>query len=255
MYHFVVAVLQPYPLLFVLTGLGLANLWRKRKESRRRLLLACLPFAGLWVMSLPFVGYLALGSLEWQYASVEALPAEAQAIVVLSGDVLRPDAVRKRAELGESTVSRCLRAAELYREGRPCPVVATGGKVDPAAQGPSTAELMRALLVSLGVRSEDLIEEDRARSTYENARETARLLEPRGIRTLVVVTDAAHLPRAIRCFRKQGITALPGGCRQRATVFQFSPLSLLPSAGSARSFLEACHEWLGLAWYRLHGWA
>src|SRR5205814_1284761 len=106
----------------------------------------------------------------------------------------------------------------------------------------------------MGVQSSDLIEDTDSQNTYENALRSRALLEPRGIRRIVLVTDAMHLPRAVACFRKQGFEVVPAGCDYERpgdgnpTIFDF-----LPSAYALRWFEYASQEWLGLAWYRLRG--
>src|SRR5262249_37927778 len=55
-----------------------------------------------------------------------------------------------------------------------------------------------------------------SRTTYENAVESARLLNDRDMPRVVLVTDAAHLRRAVACFRKQGLDVIPCGSHYRA---------------------------------------
>ena len=253
MYRFVSQLLQPFVSLACLTLLGAAVLWWRRRETRPRLLLVTVPLVCLAVMSTPVVSYLALGSLEWQYPPCYDTPREAETIVVLSGHVRPPDRIRLRAELGDNTLGRCLHAAELYDQGKPCLVVLCGGKVDPSTAGPTFAAAMCDFMVQQGVARSDLLLEDQSRTTYENAVETARLLRGRGIEKIVLVTSATHMQRAERCFRSQGFDVRASGCRYRATQFRWSLSQFLPDAGSARDVEDVAHEWLGLFWYWLHG--
>lgn len=253
MYRFLADFLQPFLLLYLLTGLALANLWRKRTETRGRLLLVTLPFLGLIVICTPAVAYLALGSLEWRYPPQYDRPDDVEAIVVLGGAMWPPDELRLRAELGQDTLYRCLHAARLYRQGKPCLVVVSGGIVEPDTPGPTLAELMHDFLREQGVAEADLLVEDKSRSTYENAVGTRTLLRQRGIDKILLVTDATHLRRAQRCFRAQGFEVTPSGCRYRATSFEWSPFEFLPSPHAARHVQQVAHEWLGMAWYRLTG--
>jgi uncharacterized SAM-binding protein YcdF (DUF218 family) len=253
MYQFVTGLLQPTLLFYLLTAVGLVLLWRKRQESCRRLLILTIPFLALTVVCIPAVGYLALGTLEWSHPPLHQRPPEAEAIVVLSGYVIPPDATRQHAELGEDTLSRCLRAAELYREGKPCPILVSGGKVNPDTPGPTCAEAMRDFLVRMGIDSADVILEDRSRTTWENAVESCRILRERAIQKVVLVTDAAHLPRSLACFRAQGFEAIPCGCRYRATKSPDSVFAFLPHPARARGVEDAFHEWVGIGWYRVRG--
>jgi uncharacterized SAM-binding protein YcdF (DUF218 family) len=253
MYEVLVDVLQPFLLLYLATMLGIANLWRDRQTSRRRLLLITLPFVALTIWCIPAVSYLALGTLEWRYPPLRLRPADAKAIVVLGGSIIPPDAVRRRAELGQSTLFRCRHALEFYRQGEPCPVVLSGGRVTPNRSDPPCARVMRDFMVDSGVRPSDLIEEDRSRSTYENAVECARLLRQRQIRKIILVTEATHMDRALGTLRGQGVDAIPAACNYGTARFDWSVFDFLPSPKAALTCQTVLHEWLGTAWYRLQG--
>jgi uncharacterized SAM-binding protein YcdF (DUF218 family) len=210
-------------------------------------------FVLLLVISTPAFGYLAVGSVEWMYDPLDERPEDVEALVVLGGGVWEPDEVRSRAELDASSLYRCLAVARLYKQGRPCPILVSGGKPDPSRPGPAAADLMADLLIELGVRPSDLLVENKSRTTYENAAESKKLLEERGIGRIVLVTEATHLHRAVLCFRKQGLEVIPSGCHQRKTRFEPSLFAFLPGPGGLDDVETACHEWVGLAWYRLAG--
>jgi len=67
---------------------------------------------------------------------------------------------------------------------------------------PTEAEVMAAAARRCGLSAKVPIWlEDRSRNTLENARASSDLLAPRRPGRVVVVTDRAHLPRALMCFR------------------------------------------------------
>ncbi len=80
-------LLQPTFLLYVTLGLAIANLWRRRKESRGRLLWVTVPYLLLSLVCTRAAGTLAHRALEWPYPPSDEAPGDAQAIVVLSGYV------------------------------------------------------------------------------------------------------------------------------------------------------------------------
>jgi uncharacterized SAM-binding protein YcdF (DUF218 family) len=254
MYNVVVTLLQPGFLLGLLVLLAAANLWRKRRETRRRLLLLTIPLGLLALWCTPVLNHLAVASLESPYPPLEECPPDAEAIVVLSGYIQLLDDAGTQYELGGDTLYRCLRAAEVYRQGKHCPVVLSGGKVDPDAPGPPLAVAMRDFLRQQpDIRDAELVVEGHSTTTYENAVETRRLLDERGIHKVVLITDAPHLGRAVACFRKQGIDVVPCGCRYRTGRMEWSVGMFVPDLGSSGGCQEALHEWLGTAWYRLRG--
>lgn len=253
MYQFLSALVQPFPLLYLLGAIGLVVLWRNRVETRRRLLWVTVPFVILGIASMPIVGYLAIGSLEWRYPPQDDVPEGTEAIVVLSGYVRPPSNSVPEVELGAETLLRCLHAARLHHQGKPCKMVASGGKVDPSVPGPTLAQAMRDFLVGQGVPKGDLLTEDQSRTTYENATLTRRLLSQHGISKIVLVTSASHMQRAEGCFRAVGFQVTPSPCDYHATRFAWSASSLLPNPHAAVNVEFAVHEWLGVVWLRIQG--
>jgi uncharacterized SAM-binding protein YcdF (DUF218 family) len=253
MYDIVVGLLQPYRLLFLLLGLAVLRLWWQRRTGPRGLILLTMVFAGLTAISIPGVAHVALGSLEWQYERVERRPREAQAIVVLTSSMWLVDPEGHRVELDADSVARCQHAVELYCQGPPCPVVVSGGKVDPDVPGPTTAAVMAEFLRTLGVKPGDLIVEEVSRTTFENAVESGKWLRRRQLDNVLLVTDAVDMMRALRCFHKQGIAAIPAPCHYRTSPFRPTLFTFLPSAGAAQHCQRVWHEWLGMAWYWVQG--
>jgi uncharacterized SAM-binding protein YcdF (DUF218 family) len=252
-YQFTVALLQPYPLLYLLTLVALVRLWRSHRGKPTRLLLAVVPFGILGFVSLPVVGHLALGSLEWRCPPHDEVPGDAGAIVVLSGCLRPPGDKASQAELGCDTLLRCLHAARLYK-ARPCPMIVSGGKVDPSAPGPTLARAMHDFLVGQGVKEEHLLMEDRSRTTYENAVLSGDILSQRGIGKIVLVTSASHMLRGQRCFRALGFRVTPSACDYHTAGSCWSLSGfLLPNPHAATEVELATHEWLGMAWYWLNG--
>jgi hypothetical protein len=59
--------------------------------------------------------------------------------------------------------------------------------------------------------------------------------------------------RACRCFRKQGIEAIPAACNHQAIFPPNGAIDLIPGLRSASNCEAALHEWLGLVWYWVRG--
>lgn len=246
-------VSEPLRLLFCLALVGYAWLWRKRTCSRRKLWALGVPLIGLAVLTWPPVRYLIIGGLEWRCPALKALPDDVDAIVVLAGGTRPANAVRPWDELDDASTERTVHAARLAQE-RPggLPVLACGGKPSPEEPGGPPASLMRALLVKLGVEESQALAEEQSRSTFENAREAAKVAKALGWRKVVVVTDAMHSPRALGCFHKQGLDAVAGPCRAAANPLRFQLRYWLPDP-SREEARDALHEWIGWGWYVLRG--
>ena len=253
MYRFVVDLLHPVTLLFLLAAIGVMNLWWRRTVTRRGLLLLVIPLLLLALFCTPAISFLAAGIFEWQFPPLEQRPEGTEAIVVLGGGVQWPAPGDAETRPTDGTLRRCFAAAELYRRGSPCPILVAGGIVDPSRHWASESDVMRDCLLTMGIPASDIITESESRNTYESAVRMKRLLAKRGISSTVLVTDATHLLRATLCFRKQGLKVAPAGAYYRANYFHVEPFAFVPRAGAARENQDVLHEALGLAWYWWHG--
>jgi uncharacterized SAM-binding protein YcdF (DUF218 family) len=244
-----------YPLnagvLLVLAGLIL--LWR----GRGRLAGACLALAiaVLWTFSTAVVADALQAGLERRHAAVtEANAPDADAIVVLGGAVGAPLPPRASPDLSDAA-DRVLLAAHLYRAGKAPLVVVSGGQTFPTEPPMPEAESIAALLEEWGVPREDIVLEAESRNTHENATRTAALLERRGLRRVLLVTSALHMPRALATFRSEGLDALPAATDFGITsAAQPLVLRILPSAAALERSHRALKEHLGTLVYRWRGW-
>jgi uncharacterized SAM-binding protein YcdF (DUF218 family) len=170
----------------------------------------------------------------------------AQAIIVLGGDVRSGNGADIPDRLGGLSLERLVLATEAYRRLH-LPVVVSGGTVRGAHL--SEAALMKAAL------EEDFAvpvawAEDSSRTTWENALLTARLLLPEKLTTVVVVSQAWHLPRSLWAFERVGLKPMPWPAPR--TVPRFREIGdYLPSLGALRDSFYALHETIGLVFYRL----
>ena len=89
----------------------------------------------------------------------------------------------------------------LFQSGAAPLLLLSGG----GAGSVPEAEIMRRMALARGVPDAELLVEPGSRDTIENARESARLLRPRGGRVVLLVSDRAHLPRAALLFRLAGL--------------------------------------------------
>ena len=95
-------------------------------------------------------------------------------------------------------------------------------------------------------------QEGESRNTAENASLSAAILRAAGIRRVVLVTQAFHMPRAARLFRAAGLEVVPAPTHfKTAGRSPLGPLDLLPQSNALRNSYFALHEWLGIAWLAL----
>jgi uncharacterized SAM-binding protein YcdF (DUF218 family) len=242
---------NPLVVFLALIGLAIGNLWRKRRESRLRLLAVTLPYLLLVAISTPACVYYFRGLLEWQYPPLRERPEDVEAIVVLASAVQADTDAPSGFVLDVHSRSRCQCAAEMFRKGKPCPVLVIGG--NPPPDEPACSAVMRDYLVELGVPAVNIVVEEQSGDTYENAVESRCLLEERGLRKILLITDAIHLLRSMRCFQKQGIDAVACGCRYLSVPSNEKMLRCWPHPVGLKQFPSVCYEWLALPWYWIRG--
>lgn len=233
------AFVQPplAPLLLIALGLLLA--------SRRRRGGITLAWAGL--AAALFLAWPA--SVGWMLQGLETAPPltgeaarGADAIVILGAGKRR-----YAPEYGGETVNRL--ALERLRYGArlarelDLPVLVTGGA--PTGEIPEAALMKTALETDFAVPVRWV--ETASRDTRENAAFSAPLLKADGAHRVLLVTHAAHMPRARAEFESRGIEVVPAPTAWLGNLdANDQVLTTLPSATSAYAGWYAVHEWLGL---------
>jgi uncharacterized SAM-binding protein YcdF (DUF218 family) len=222
-----------------------AGLFRRRRWAFG---LAALGTALLTLQSLPPVAGLLMAPLESRAGPVLQDADGAQAIVVLSGGLDREAPEYGGDTAGERTLLRLRYGAVLaHRFG--LPVLVSGGRPDNATR--TEAAVMADILereFAVRVRWQ----ESQSRTTAENATMSAKILRDAGVHRIVLVTQAFHIPRAVRLFRAAGLEVKPAPTQfKSADRSPFTPLDLLPRISALHNSYYALHEWLGIAWLAL----
>ena len=225
--------------------IALAGFGRRRRWAFS---LACFGALLLLLQSLPLVGSALLGTLERRAGPVLQDAAGAQAIVVL-GSGLELDAAEYGGDTAtDRTLLRTRYGATLARR-LDLPVLVSGGLPDQAQR--SEAEVMADILeheFKVPVRWREMHSKD----TAGNAAMSAVILKKAGIRRIVLVTQAFHMPRALRWFRAAGLEVVPAPTHFKAGgAGTVGVADFLPSAAALHNSFYALHEWLGIAWLTL----
>jgi uncharacterized SAM-binding protein YcdF (DUF218 family) len=228
--------------------LGLFGLlfWRKRWGRSLLILALLIQFA----LSLPITAEWLLGGLQYYHPPINDTywpNSDAQAIVVLGAG-----RYKNAPEYGTDTasmrmLSRLRYAANLARKHR-LPVIPSGGTPD--ENGISEAKIASDILTqefSVAVLQADT----KSHNTWENARNTIELMKRHNLQKIILVTDAAHMPRAYDCFVRQGVTPIPAPINYEYYQESQRPFyqRILPSKTAALNSSLALHEYLGLLWY------
>ncbi|CAM3259983.1 hypothetical protein BZK31_24900 [Pseudomonas floridensis] len=182
--------------------------WLRRSRPRLAALSFVVGLGGLWLMSLPVVVEWAARRMEQvaplPQAQWATLAQQADAIVVL-GNGRERHSPTWDADVPTGIGLERLRLAARLSKASGLPVLTTGGlHFD---EPPSEASIMaQSLRDDFGVSVR--WQEGLSRTTWENATMTAAILQPLGIKRVVLVTQAWHMPRTRWSFEKAGFTAV-----------------------------------------------
>lgn len=229
---------------------ALAALLLARRHPRPARVIGILVLAAAYLLSTRPGAQALLTPLETRHPSLNRVPPEAEAIVVLGGGRIPASPDYGGAALGDSSLQRVRFAARLARGNR-LPIFTTGGA---SLGGASAGRLMaRALVEDYGIDPDRVRAETDSRNT---AGHVPRLRPLLGDRTrIVLVTTAWHMPRAAATFAAGGLRPIPAPTdfhEGNGSPFLF--LDLLPQADYLQMSSNAFHEYLGLAWYALRGY-
>ncbi len=233
------ALLLPPAGLMLLAAVGALLL---RRRARLGALLLALGLGSLWVLSLPQVA----DGLTRAMPRYPALPpnadiaaTRAQAVVILGGGGQRMFAPEYGGPAaGPYLLQRLAYGAFIARRGQ-LPVLVSGWHGEAAA--------MRATLqqnFGLDTRWEDTQSYD----TFDNARNSARLLRPAGVQRIILVTSTQHIWRATREFTAAGLSVTPapvGVVAPRSARYPLGLLGYMPDPQALQKSYEVIYELVG----------
>lgn len=233
------------PLGLACAALVLAFLAVRRPWACRALLLGALLVAGGFGTSA--VAQRLTAPLEGAFP-IPGPEVVADAAVVLSGTVDLMRSTPERVEFYDRP-ERILEGARLVKAGRAQWLVISGGSGDPRRPDAVEAELLAGVARDLGVDPQVILVQGRSRTTHEDALYTAPLLKERGLTRFFLVTSGFHQPRAVECFRRQGLEPIPYPVDLRVDP-ERTFWSFVPAAGALQLSTLALHEYLGRWVYR-----
>lgn len=155
-----------------------------------------------------------------------------------------------------SHADRFTQALLLYKEKKLKKILISGGDLKLVSRPiQSEGKLAAEFLIKCGVKPSDIILENRAVNTYQNAKFTAELIRKNYPgQKYILLSSASHLPRAIACFEKQGFRITPFGTDYMSKKRRFLWIQLIPSGYALDDAQTLMHEWVGFLIYKLMGY-
>ena len=237
-------LLSPVPILLVLQLLALLFLLR-RKTRWAGVLLVLLSTGLLFVASYPPLSTRITAPLEQQYPSYHPGTTPVDYIAVLGAGYVHDKQLPVTSELNPEGVVRLVEGIRIYRLNPGSKLIFTGYN---AGEPESYTDKIRQLATALGVPEQDILTFNGPRDTAEEARLIASKFADT---SLVLVTSAAHMPRALGLFRRAGLDPIPAPTNHLSRSVDC--YTVFPDAQTLYSTQFWLHEELGLLWAKLMG--
>ena len=236
---------------------GLLFLWRSRSMVKA----AWWSLLAIWSVT-TFTGWTCfperlLASLErpWAGRMLTDLP-KADAVLFLGGG-----AKGSRGELiGLDLMNasdRITTAIELVRMGK-APVLVAGGTTRPSTEKhPSEGEATEKWIKNWQLTSVPIYQLGVCANTHDEALSMKKLVDQHGWKSVLLVTSASHMERAVGTFAKQGISVIPVPCAFNTGVNVRDQVTewISPPDGQKVDFVSGwLYEKLGYLSYWLRGW-
>jgi uncharacterized SAM-binding protein YcdF (DUF218 family) len=218
------------PLLLALLGLLLLKV-----RPRLARIFIVVSFASLWLLCTPIVSDALTGLVE-RYPPVDlGQAATAQAIVILGGGGQRPFAPEYQGPAAEPFLLERLSYGAYLAKKTGLPILVTGFSIEARAMHDS-------LQRNFGVETRWI--DDQAFDTFQNARNTARILSAENVHRIVLVTRATHMPRSVQEFTDAGFDVVPAPVGILAPR-EFGVLKFIPNAEALIRSYAAIYELIG----------
>ncbi len=218
------------PLLLALLGLVLL---KARPRLARVFIVAGL--ASLWLLSTPIVADALTGLVELYPPLDFRQAATAQAIVILGGGGQRALAPEYQGPAAEPFLLERLSYGAYIARKTGLPVLVTGFSLEARAMHDS---LQRNFEI------ETRWIDDQAYDTFENARNSARVLAAENVHRIILVTRATHMRRSVQEFTDAGFDVIPAPAGMLA-VRDFGVLRFTPNPQALLRSQMAIYELIG----------
>lgn len=205
-----------------------------------------------------FIANLTMNAWEAEMKPIADLPNYEMGIV-LTGMTNLSKTVYDRT-LFNKGADRATHALQLYKMGKIKKLLITGGQGINPTNPNKEAELIRDFWVMAGVPEEDILVENLAKNTYQNAIFSKNLLSEIGHdwnsnEKFLLITSAFHMKRAKACFDKAAIPTDTFPVDYYGEDMQWSiPELLYPNPNALLLWHKLFKEWIGLITYKVTGY-
>lgn len=193
--------------------------------------------------------------LAWEIPpTAEPATGRYDAIIVLGGFSTYNEELDRINFTGSS--DRFLQGVQLVKKGVAPVMLVTGGSGSITFADHKEGDRVRTYLQKIGFPDSLYLIENESRNTYENAVNSAKLLNPKFPKgRYLLVTSGYHMRRSLGCFAKAGLQCDPYSVDMHGGAGRFSiEYFLLPDVGVLNDWNLLIHEWMGCLAYEAKGY-
>lgn len=178
-------------------------------------------------------------------------------VAIVLGGIGRIDERQQRFDFTYSA-DRLFQALELYHRGRVKKILFSGGSGSLRFPQLKEGLYVKKYLHTIHIPDSSMIIESNSRNTYENAVFSKKILDSLHFNgSVLLVTSAFHMKRAMAVFKKAGFTSLTPYSTNRLSGprrFEWDHC-FLPNPEALYNLQFLMHEWIGYAIYKIKGYA
>ncbi|MBT4289834.1 MAG: YdcF family protein [Deltaproteobacteria bacterium] len=199
-----------------------------------------------------FITNKAMGYLENLQQS-SSLKDHYDAVIVLSG-MLNLKHSNQQSLMFSTAADRIIKGIEIVKNKQADHLIISGGDGGLLSSGKSEAALLADFAKKWGVSEDKIIVEPDSKNTFENALETAKVIQKYQFKQLLLITSAFHMHRSIGCFKNQNVfpDLLLVDFRSRDTPSK-DFRNYIPSSAGLNNLSVFIHEITGIIAYYLTG--
>lgn len=230
---------MPISIGLILLVIGLIYLYTDNSKKAKKYLTVAI----LWIFLIgysPFSNYL-IQPLENQYKPYIKIEKDIKYVLVLGSAHVSNNEMSKLSQLSKTALMRLSEGIRIYRELDGAKLIVSGYAGDDTV---AHALVLRDVAISLGVPSSDIITQEEAKDTQEEAEYAKEIIDKD---RFVLVTSAAHMPRAIKIFESAWLNPIAAPTDYLSK--EDGSFGRFPRASEIRKTESAMHEYIGTLWH------
>lgn len=193
----------------------------------------------IYLISIEPVKDFLLSPLEERYPKKREVQGDV--IVVLGGGSYNTGV------LTEDSLKRLLTGFVLQKRLN-VPIILSGGS---AITNLPESEVMKNVLIELGVDRSSIFTDVYSRDTLGNAYFTKKICNQKGFKKIILITSAYHMPRSVLTFKEAGLDVIPYPTDFKMDK-KYTVYSYFPKMNVLQDSTKVIREYIGLVGYYIH---